>query len=61
MTVADARAGHQAVGASALGLEETRRPLDEAHHLPAYIYTSPEVLAAASRKWWKFEDGVISG
>ncbi len=50
MTVADARARHQAVGASALGLEETRRPLDEAHHLPAYIYTSPEVLALEKQK-----------
>ena len=50
MTVADARARHQAVGASALGLEETRRPLDEARHLPAYIYTSPEVLALKKQK-----------
>ncbi len=32
------------------GLEATRRPLDEARHLPAYIYTSPELFEMEKQK-----------
>jgi choline monooxygenase len=32
------------------GLDETRQPLDEARHLPAYIYTSPELFEMEKQK-----------
>ena len=39
-------------GSNALGegLEATQRPLDEARHLPAYIYTSPELFEMEKQK-----------